>query len=113
MRESEINFKIVLDKDNVPEKLFWDASDKQPNGYEPTKAFCLSLWDDKNNSTLKIDLWAKDMPLLEMKRFYVETIGGLAESLRSATGDETMVEEINQLCERLGKYVENESKKAL
>jgi hypothetical protein len=47
----------------------------------------------------------------DMKRFYIETIGGLAESLKNATGDEVMVTEINDLCERLGKYLEKESKK--
>lgn len=111
MRESEIKFKILLDDQNIPEKIQWDATDKAPKGYENTQAICVSLWDNAHNSTLKIDLWSKEMPLDDMKRFYVETIGGLAESLKNATGDETMVTEINDLCERLGKYIESESKK--
>jgi gliding motility-associated protein GldC len=111
MRETEIKFKIQLDDQNIPENIYWDATDKSPMGFENTKAICLSLWDNVHNNTLKIDLWSKDMPMDDMKRFYIETIGGLAESLKNATGDEVMVTEINDLCERLGKYLEKESKK--
>lgn len=95
----------------MPEKITWDATEKRPAGPEETKAFCLALWDTPHNSTLKIDLWGKDMPVMEMKRFYIEAIGGMAETLMNATGDETMANEINDLCERLGKYLESESKK--
>ena len=112
MRTSEIKFTIQLDDQNVPEKIFWEATDKKPEGKEETKAISLALWDASHTSTLKIDLWAKDMPVDDMKRFYVETIGGMAESLKNSTGDDVMVSEINDLCERLGKYLEKESKKA-
>lgn len=110
MKTSEINFTIQLDAQNVPNKILWDASEKKPSGKEETKAICISLWDANKQNTLKIDLWANDMPVDDMKRFYVETLGGLAESLKSATGDETMVSEINDLCDRLGKYLEKQSK---
>jgi gliding motility-associated protein GldC len=110
MKTSEIKFTVELDQHNVPEKIFWEATDKKPVGKEETKAISLALWDYEHFSTLKIDLWAKDMPVEDMKRFYVEAIGGMAESLKNATGDEVMVSEINDLCERLGKYLEKQSK---
>ncbi len=110
MRKTEIKFVVELDNQNIPEKLYWDATDKNPSGLEEVKAFCISLWDSSHNNTLKIDLWGKEMPALDMKRFYVETIGGLAESLRNATGDEILYSEIDDLCKRLGKYIEKESK---
>ncbi len=112
MKTSEIKFTIALDEQNVPEKIFWEATDKQPQGEEETRAIAIALWDFKYQSTLKIDLWSKDMPVDEMKRFYIETIGGLSDSLMKATGDTVMVDEINELCNRLGKYLENETKKA-
>ena len=111
MKTSEINFTIQLDDQNMPEKILWDATEKKPLGKEEAKAISLALWDGAQQNTLKIDLWAKDMPVDDMKRFYVEAIGGMAESLKNATGDEVMVSEINDLCERLGKYLEKESKK--
>ena len=111
MRNSEIKFSIQLDDNNIPENILWEASEKRPQIAEPTQAICISLWDDSQKNTLKIDLWTKNMPVDTMKRFYVETLGGLAESLKNATGDETMVNEMNDLCERLGKYLEASSKK--
>jgi gliding motility-associated protein GldC len=113
LKTSEIKFTIELDEQNIPNKIFWEASDKKPAIPEETKAFSLALWDSPHNSTLKIDLWAKDMPVDEMKRFYVEAMGGMAESILNATGDQTMSSEINDLCERLGKYLESESKKGV
>lgn len=110
MKKSEIKFYIELDDQNVPESITWEATEKPSLKPEKTKAICVSLWDFEHQSTLKIDLWTKDMPVDEMKRFFVETIGGLGETLKNATGDEVMVSEINELCERLGKYLEKQSK---
>jgi gliding motility-associated protein GldC len=61
-------------------------------------------------NTLRIDLWTKDMPVNEMKRYYIDCIGGLAQSVLSATGDEVMSQEMNALCERLVKHLEKEQK---
>lgn len=110
MKKSEIKFNIELDNQNVPDKITWEATERHPPVVEPTKAICVSIWDYKQQNTLKIDLWTKDMPIDEMKRFFVETIGGLGETLKNATGDDVMVSEINELCERLGKYLEKQSK---
>jgi gliding motility-associated protein GldC len=101
MKKSTINFTIELDQQNIPEKILWDATDKPEPGISETKAISISLWDASEKNTLRIDLWAKDMPIDDMKRFYVDCIGGLAQSALSATGDEFMAKEMNTLCERL------------
>lgn len=111
MRKTQINFAIDLDNNNVPEKILWDATDKPEGGLSETKAISVALWDHKLKNTLRIDLWAKDMPVNEMKRFYIDCIGGLAQSVLSATNDETMSQEMNALCDRLVKHLEEESKK--
>ena len=33
MKESEIKFKIELDENNVPEKIYWDADQKESEGF--------------------------------------------------------------------------------
>jgi gliding motility-associated protein GldC len=109
MKTSEIKFKIQLDNDNVPEKILWEATDTGAP-VEETKAISLSLWDHSQKNTLRIDLWAKDMTIDEMKRFYVDSIGGLGQSLLRATGDEFMATEINNLCDLLVRYLKNEGK---
>jgi gliding motility-associated protein GldC len=108
MKNSEIRFSIELDQKNVPEKIQWDATDKPDPGLTDTKAISIALWDHKQKNTLRIDLWTKDMPVDEMKRFYIECLGGLAQSALSATGDEFMASEINALCDRLVEHVKRE-----
>lgn len=109
MKKSKITFDIELDENNVPEKITWKATDN-PSGDLPseTKSISLSLWDDQQKNTLRIDLWTKDMSVDEMKRFYVDCIGGLAQSALSATGDEFMSTEMNNLCEKFVEYLKNQ-----
>jgi gliding motility-associated protein GldC len=106
MKKSTIQFSIELDEKNVPEKIVWDATDKPETGPSETKAISISLWDHEQKNTLRIDLWAKDMPVDDMRRFYVDCIGGLAQSVLSATGDEYIANEMNALCEKLLKYIQ-------
>jgi gliding motility-associated protein GldC len=70
------------------------------------QSISLALWDHTQRNTLRIDLWAKDMPVEDMKRFYIDCIGGLSQSVLSSTGDEVMANEMKQLCERLVKHVQ-------
>ncbi len=104
MKQSTINFKVELDDKNTPERITWDASDK-PDELSETKSISLSLWDHVQKNTLRIDLWTKDMPVDEMKRFYIDCLGGLAQSALTATGDEHMSGEINALCEKLARHI--------
>lgn len=101
MKKSTINFNIELDNNNIPEKIMWDATEKPDPEQSETKAISIALWDQQQKNTLRIDLWTKDMPVEEMKRFYIDCLGGLAQSALSSTGDEFMSNEINALCQRL------------
>ncbi len=108
MKKSEINFTIALDNENIPEQIHWHATDKDSPEASETKSVSISLWDHQQRNTLRMDLWSKDMPLLDMKRFYVDMLGGLAQSVLNATGDTVMSEEINATCERLSQHVKKE-----
>ncbi len=110
MKESQINLRVELDEENIPEKIYWDATDKSGEGEEETKSFSLSIWDHNNLSTLRIDLWNKEMPIDEMKRFYVDCLGGLAQSVMNSTGDEFMSSAMNRLCDKMVKHLEEENK---
>ena len=108
MKKSTIHFTVELDEKNVPERILWDATDKPEPGASETKAISVSLWDHSQKNTLRIDLWSKDMPVDEMKRFYIDCIGGLAQSALTATGDEHIANEINSLCDRLVLHLKSE-----
>lgn len=101
MKKSTIQFTVELDQDNIPERIHWDATDKPQDTPSETKSISVSLWDSQQKNTMRIDLWTKDMPVDEMKRFYIECLGGIAQSVLSSTGDELMANEINALCDRL------------
>lgn len=111
MRESEIKFRIVLDDKSIPEKIYWDATDKEVKGEEETKSMSVNIWDHVNKNTMRIDLWNKEMPVDEMKRFYVDCLGGLAQSMLNSTGDEYMATAMNRLCDKFVKHLEEEAKK--
>ncbi|CAN5346803.1 gliding motility protein GldC [soil metagenome] len=105
MKTSSINFTIELDSNNIPEKIQWDATEKPDSGLSETKAISINLWDHDQKNTMRIDLWAKDMPVEDMKRFYIDCVGGLSQSVLSSTGDEYIANEMNALCERLAKHL--------
>ena len=107
MNKSTINFTVELDQNNVPDKILWDATEKPDPGQSETKAISVSLWDHVQKNTLRIDLWAKDMPVKEMKRFYIDCIGGLAQSALRATGDEYMAHRMNELCDELVQHLKD------
>lgn len=109
MKKSEIKFKVSLDENNIPKSIEWDASDKEAQGFESTKSISLNVWDNLNHSTLRIDLWTEEMSVVEMKRFYIDVIGGMAQTILSSTGDEYMSEEMKDLCDRLVRHVNEEN----
>jgi gliding motility-associated protein GldC len=112
MKSSEINFTIDLDENRLPKSITWGATDKDGEGQESTKSISLNVWDDLNHSTLRIDLWTDKMSVAEMKRFYIDILGGMAQTLINSTGDEYMAEELKELCDRLVKHVNEENKKS-
>ncbi len=89
--KSEISFEIQLDKDRVPEKIFWDATENPNEGINETKAISISVWDHYHRGLLGINLWTKDMPVDEMNHFAVDMIGNLVQMLRDSTQDEKMI----------------------
>lgn len=112
MNKSKIVFDVQLDKDHVPEKIQWSATDN-PQGEvaTETKAVSISLWDQAQKHSLRIDLWAKDMPVEEMKRFYIESLAGIGDSVKRSTGDDGMSQKIHDLCEELVEYLKKEQDK--
>jgi len=110
MKKSEIRFSIALDDQKVPEAISWQATDAGPDIHF-AKAINIALWDRDQAGTMKIDLWTKDMPVDEMKHFYVDTIGAMAESLHTATSDAVMVKKMRDLCTELMNHINEEAEK--
>lgn len=95
---SEIKLKVELDPNKVPEKIHWSAEDGGVTD-EETKAVMLSVWDNKNKESLRIDLWTKDMPLDEMKIFFHQTLTAMADTFQRATDDSKMSDTMRDFCD--------------
>lgn len=64
-----------------------------------SKAILLSVWDDKVKEALRIDLWTKEMPVDDMKRFFHQVLHSLGDSYQRATDEEEIAEEIRKFAE--------------
>ncbi|GAB2873155.1 gliding motility protein GldC [Hymenobacter ruber] len=107
MKKSEIRFSIALDDNKVPEAISWSATDAGPDIHF-AKAINIALWDREQVGTMKIDLWTKDMPVDEMKRFVVDNIGSMAENIVTATDDKEMANKMRALCKELSEYLDKQ-----
>jgi len=98
MKTAEIKLTVTLDDNNVPENIMWESTDSQTKDALPVKSFMLALWDPSYKNTLRIDLWTKDMPVDEMKRFFYETLQTMGDSFLRATGEKNIVEDLRDYC---------------
>lgn len=95
---STITLTVELDENRIPEKLNWSAQDGGIEN-EAAKAMLLSVWDEKNRETLRIDLWTKDMPVEEMKLFFHQTLTAMSDTFLRATQDEKMSAAMKDFCD--------------
>lgn len=102
---SEIKITVALDENRVPDKLYWSAQDGGIVN-ERVKAMMLALWDHKEQETLRIDLWTKDMPVDEMKKFFHQTLVAMADTFQRATDDEKMSGSMRDFCDYFAEKME-------
>lgn len=97
VKKSRITIDVGLDGQNMPVEMKWAASDS-PTGNKPqeAKAMLLSLFDVKTKETLKIDLWTREMQVLEMDRMFYQTLRGLADTYFRATQNKELANQMQQ-----------------
>ncbi len=96
-KTSEINISVTLDENNVPLAMTWKASDSGTEE-QACKALMMSLWDEKNQNALRIDLWNKEMTVDEMKAFFHQTLLTMADTFERATGEEKICGDMRDFC---------------
>ena len=109
IKKTDIVISVHLDKNKIPENISWSAKDGGVKNQE-TKAFLFSAWDNKNQETMKIDLWTKDMPIDQMNVFFHQTLVSLSQSYLKATNNERMTDAFNQFCEYFAEKLELKKK---
>ncbi len=105
---SEIRIKVQLDDKKIPQRITWQASETGEPEKE-CKAFNLSIWDAADRSTLRIDLWTKDMPVNEMTTHFFQTLLSLSEAYERATGAKGVVREMKSFSEKLAEQMRENS----
>ena len=66
----------------------------------------LSIWDSKQQETLRIDLWTKDMPVDEMKIFFHQTLVAMSNTFNRAVSDEKMTATMKDFCDYFAEKME-------
>ncbi|MGB1284435.1 MAG: gliding motility protein GldC [Polaribacter sp.] len=95
---SDIQFKVGLDENKVPEEIFWTAKDGGIDN-DASKAIMISVWDHQQKDTLRMDLWTKDMPVDEMKQFFHQTLVSMSDTFERATNDTKMSATMRDFCD--------------
>lgn len=98
MKQAEIKITVQLDDNNVPDNILWESTDAETQDQVPVKSMMLALWDHNYKNTMRIDLWTKDMPVDEMKRFFYETLQTMGDSFLKATGENLIIEDLRDYC---------------
>ena len=84
MSENIITIKVSTDENHVPTDIIWSAEGGDIKSRQ-AKAMSLSMWDEKDRTSMNMDLWTKDMSVDEMKRFICDSMMTLAKTLETAT----------------------------
>ncbi|MEO8589451.1 MAG: gliding motility protein GldC [Flavobacteriales bacterium] len=109
MKTSDIRLTVHLDENQVPERIDWHAEDTATKS--SSKAVLLSLWDEKEKNTLRIDLWTKEMTVEEMKAFFHQNILTLADTFERATGEGKMAAQMRDFGAYFAEHMLPELKK--
>jgi len=93
MKQSEINIKVSLDENHVPQKITWNSKDDVQDASSECKALMMSLWD------------AKDMMIDEMKHFFFQSMITMSDTYERATSDTATAEEIREFAKKMGEKI--------
>lgn len=101
----EIKLSVHLDSEKVPDQMSWEATSHQ-DGPQEIKAFLLSVFDLETKDTFKIDLWTRDMQVMEMDRFFYQTFRALCDTYKRATHNDKLAAEMEQFTQYFGEQTD-------
>lgn len=97
-RQTEVNFKVKLDDNNLPEQISWTATDGPQGDGDKAKSMMVNLWDGEEKNTLSINLWTKDMQIDEMHTHFFQILLNLSNTYHQATQNPFVQESMKQFC---------------
>ncbi len=106
VKSSDITLRVGLNAEQVPVRIEWGASDRNGGALEECKAIAIALFDKEHRDTLRIDLWTKEMQVLEMDRFMYQTLRSLSQTYLKATQNKELAEEMAKFAHFFGQKTE-------
>ena len=106
VKSSDITIRVGLNAEQVPTKIEWGASDRNDGALEECKAIAVALFDKDHRDTLRIDLWTKEMQVLEMDRFMYQILRSLSQTYLKATQNKDLAEEMAKFAHYFGEKTE-------
>ena len=110
VKSSDITIRVGLNAENVPVKIEWAASDRNNGLPEECKAMAVALFDKEHRDTLRIDLWTKEMQVVEMDRFVYQVLRSLSQTYLRATQNKDLAEDLAKFAHYFGEKTEIVSK---
>jgi gliding motility-associated protein GldC len=111
MNKNRIVIEIELDEKNYPESIKWKSDNDENSEFVESKSFFLSLFDKKTKDTMELDLWTKDMQVLEMDRYVFQSLSSLADMYYRATKNTDLANEMQKFARFFGEKTQIIAKK--
>ena len=105
-KTARIEITIGFDEQKLPVEMHWHTTDLDSGEPVPCKAMLLSLFDRETLDTLKIDLWTKDMQVVEMDRFFFQTLRAMADTYKRATSNKDLANDMQRFVQYFGEKTE-------
>ena len=103
---STIIIQVEMDEHKIPAKINWSSSDNPQQIDQPAKAMLLSFFDAHTRDTLKIDLWVKELQVIEMDRFMFQVLRSLADTYFNATNNQKLAGAMKKFAQYFGEETE-------
>ena len=113
MNVSTITIDVALDQKNIPEKIYWNATQSNSPDKQQAKAMMVAFWDGQDKAALRIDLWTKEMMVDEMADFYYQNLMTMADTFERATHQQELVNDMKNFAKAFyKKFKEIQQKEA-
>ena len=106
VKSSDITIRVGLNAENVPVRIEWGASDRNNGQLDECKAMAVALFDKEHRDTLRIDLWTKEMQVIEMDRFVYQVLRSLGQTYLRATQNKELAEDLAKFAHYFGEKTE-------
>lgn len=109
-QQADIHIQVHRDASQDVETIRWQASDAPSAEVQESKAMVLALWEAEQRTSLRIDLWTKDMTVQDMNDFFFQTLMTMADTYKNATGNQVLMAEMKNFAQEFARKAYSKEK---